>query len=75
MAAGDDDDASVSRADVEAAIAQLAGVVRKRDLAFVVSAFDVPRVVYDTVSKRLHPDNRPSKMLPTAEVCVGCVAV
>jgi hypothetical protein len=68
LVAGDDDDGIISAAEVEAAIRQLAGVVTKRDLAFVVSAFDVPRIVYDPVSKRLHADSRPSKLLPTAEV-------
>lgn len=50
---------------------RLSGAVSERDLAFVVSAFDVPRVVYDPVSKRLYEDPRPSKFLPTAEVRGG----
>lgn len=64
----DGDAATIGAADVEAAVRQLAGVVEKRDLAFVVSAFDVPRIVYDPVTKRLHADNRPPRMLATAEV-------
>ncbi|GBF94898.1 hypothetical protein Rsub_08141 [Raphidocelis subcapitata] len=64
---GDDDDGVVSAADVDAAVRRMTGTVAKRDLAFVVSAFDVPRVVYDPVSKRLHADSRASKFLPTAE--------
>jgi hypothetical protein len=79
LAGGSDDDDIVSAPEVEAAIRQLAGVVAQRDLAFVISAFDTPRIVYDPVSKRLHPDSRPSKLLPTSEVRLwpgsrGCVA-
>lgn len=70
MASGDDDDEDgvITKDSVEAAIRQLAGVVPKRDLAFVVSAFDVPRIIYDPVTKRLYEDTKQKTLLPTAEV-------
>ncbi|KAI8470951.1 MAG: DNA polymerase alpha/epsilon subunit B-domain-containing protein [Monoraphidium minutum] len=57
----------VTAAAVDAAVRQLAGVVTRRELVSVVSAFDVPRIAYDPVSKRMHPDARPRVLLATAE--------
>ena len=53
---------------VEVALQQSVGVEEQLDLAAVVSAFDVPKISYDPVSKKLFHNMQPRSILAAGEV-------
>eukprot|EP00877_Chromochloris_zofingiensis_P012640 jgi/Chrzof1/762/Cz01g27210.t1 len=62
-----DDDGMITQQQMESAIRQLAGTTSERDLVFVIDAFDVPKISYDPITKRLYADNHPKSLIATAQ--------
>lgn len=64
----DADDPTVSKRQMEAAIRQLQGSTTGDELVAIINAFDVPKISYDPVSKRLYADTKwQPTMLPSAQ--------
>lgn len=70
-----DDDGMITQQQMESAIRQLAGTTSERDLVFVIDAFDVPKISYDPITKRLYADNHPKSLIATAQVPAAATSV
>ena len=60
---------AVNRAAVDAAISQLQGTGQGAELVEVINAFDIPKISYDPVGRKMLADSAPRSMF--ADVNVG----
>lgn len=59
---------------VEATLAQLRGSLQQLELFAVVNAFQVPKISFDPVGKKLYEDSAPRSILAPAQVGLECGA-
>jgi hypothetical protein len=72
LAAAAEEQDILTKTNVERAIQKLAGQATVRDLVFVVDAFNIQRIYYDPVAKRLCEDKKNNAVLAPAEVRMAC---
>lgn len=59
---------NITREDIEAAIVQLQGTGTAKELVAVIDAFDVPKISYDPVGRKMYADKQPRSFLANATV-------
>ena len=58
----------ITQESIEAAIAQLQGNNQAAELVSVINAFDVPKISYDPVGRKLYADHQPRTVLAGSQV-------
>ena len=65
---GQDENQSISAETISNAVLGLQKETSSTDYTTVIDAFDVPKIVYDIVSKQFHQYDKPLSILGPAEV-------